>query len=435
MEWFILGLFCGALLLCITLRVSLFYALLFGLGVFLAYGKSRGFSWKHLFRLTLEGVKTVKNIMPTFLLIGMLTAAWRASGTVPAIVSYASVLIRPSIFLLMAFLLNCGVSFLTGTSFGTAATMGVICTTMAAAMDMNLYLAGGAVLSGVYFGDRCSPASTTALLISEITGTDLFDNLKRMIRSARVPFLLVCLIYGVLGVFLKNTQGGMDLHALFAVEFRLHWLALIPAVMILLLSLLRVNVKLVMLASILTAVPLCLFLQDMTMAEVAKTLIFGYEASAPELAAMINGGGLLSMVKVVAMMCLTSSFSRLLQETGLLKKATNLVERVAKKTTGFAAILLTAVLTAMISCSQMLAILLTEQLCRGLAADQAQFANDLEDTTVIVAPWFPWSMAVAVPLATLAVPDGALLCACYLYLLPLWRLAQSFWLKNKKLAE
>ena len=97
-----------------------------------------------------------------------------------------------------------------------------------------------------------------------------------------------------------------------------------------------------------------------------------------------------------------------------------------------AAILLTAVLTAMISCSQMLAILLTEQLCRGLTDDRFQFANDLEDTTVIVAPLFPWSMAVAVPLATLAVPDGALLCACYLYLLPLWRLARSFYEKKKQ---
>ena len=233
MEWFILGLFCGALLLCIALQASLFYALLFGLGLFLLYGKARGFAWRTLFRLTLDGVKTVKNIMPTFLLIGMLTAAWRASGTVPAIVSYASVLIRPSIFLLMAFLLNCGVSFLTGTSFGTAATMGVICTTMAAAMGISPYLAGGAVLSGVYFGDRCSPASTTALLISEITQTDLFDTLKRMLRSARAPFLLVCLLYGVLGFVLKNTQGGYDLRALFTAEFRLHWLALLPAVMIL----------------------------------------------------------------------------------------------------------------------------------------------------------------------------------------------------------
>ena len=43
MEWLILGLFCEALLLCIILRVSLFYALLFGLGLFLLHGKPRGF--------------------------------------------------------------------------------------------------------------------------------------------------------------------------------------------------------------------------------------------------------------------------------------------------------------------------------------------------------------------------------------------------------
>ena len=147
---------------------------------------------------------------------------------------------------------------------------------------------------------------------------------------------------------------------------------------------------------------------------------------------MINGGGLLSMLNVVGTICLTSSYSKLLQETGLLKKATGIVAQVAERTTTFAAILLTALLTAMISCSQTLAILLTHQLCGGLTDDRTQFANDLEDTAVIVAPLFPWSLAVAVPLATIGVPAGALLFACYLYLLPLWRLARSFFQKYQK---
>ncbi len=68
----------------------------------------------------------------------------------------------------MTFLLYCGVSVLTGTSFGTAATMGAICMSMAAALCMDLRLVGGAVLSGVYFGDRCSLVSTSASLISEL---------------------------------------------------------------------------------------------------------------------------------------------------------------------------------------------------------------------------------------------------------------------------
>ena len=75
----------------------------------------------------------------------MLTALWRAAGTIPAIVSYCAGLMNPSVMILMAFLLNCLVSVLTGTAFGTAATMGVICMTMAKAMGCNEILTGGAI--------------------------------------------------------------------------------------------------------------------------------------------------------------------------------------------------------------------------------------------------------------------------------------------------
>lgn len=84
-------------------------------------------AWGELFKLSVSGVKTVKNILITFMLIGMLTALWRKAGTIPIIVCYAAQLISPALFLLMTFLLNCFISVLTGTSFGAAATMGVIC--------------------------------------------------------------------------------------------------------------------------------------------------------------------------------------------------------------------------------------------------------------------------------------------------------------------
>ena len=71
-------------------------------------------------------------------------------------------------------LLNSLVSFLIGTSFGTAATMGAICIAMAQAMDISLALAGGAAISGAFFGDRCSPVSTSTLLVAEVTHTDMY---------------------------------------------------------------------------------------------------------------------------------------------------------------------------------------------------------------------------------------------------------------------
>jgi len=60
----------------------------------------------------------------------MMTAIWRASGSIAFIVYYASQICVPSLMLLGTFLLCTMMSLLTGTSFETAATIGVICLTM-----------------------------------------------------------------------------------------------------------------------------------------------------------------------------------------------------------------------------------------------------------------------------------------------------------------
>ena len=105
MAYLVLGLFCASLLACIAADVSLLWALFFGLLLFLLYGRARGLGWRRLFSLALEGVNAVKNILLTFLLIGVLTALWRAAGTIPLIVAWAGALIRPALFLPACFLL------------------------------------------------------------------------------------------------------------------------------------------------------------------------------------------------------------------------------------------------------------------------------------------------------------------------------------------
>ncbi len=425
MAWLTLGLFCAGLLLCLALDLSVLYALTGGLVLFVLYGKYKGFGWRDLFRMVLDGVRTVKNILITFVLIGMLTAFWRAAGTIPVIVAYASALIRPSVFLLMTFLLNSMVSALMGTSFGTAATMGVVCATMGTAMGVDMRLIGGAILSGVFFGDRCSPVSTSALLVAEVTGTKLFDNIRRMVRTALVPFLLAAVLYGALGLLTPHSGEGMDLKALFGQEFALHPLALLPAAAVLILSALRVKVKLTMGVSILAAIPLCILLQKTAPETLLRLALTGYQASDPQVAAMLNGGGIVSMFKVMGIVCLSSAYSGIFRKTGLLDGARHAIEALAKKTSSFAAILCTSVISVMVSCNQTLAVLLTDQLCASLNQDAGQFALDLEDSVIIVAPLIPWCIAGAVPLATVGADSAAIPLAFYLYLLPLWRLVTA----------
>ncbi len=422
MELLVLSLFCAGLLACIIFDISILYALGAGLVLFLLYGKRKGFSWKELAGVALSGIVKVKNILIAFMLIGMLTALWRDAGTISVIVCYAARLIRPSVFLVMTFLLNSMVSVLTGTAFGTAATMGVICATMAAAMGVDPAMVGGAVLGGAYFGDRCSPVSTSALLVAELTETSIFDNIKNMVRSAAIPFLLTCGVYGVVGLIFSGAGEVPDLQAVFEREFVLSWVALLPAVVILTLSLMKVNVKKAMAASILTALPICVLIQGTPVGELPRLLFLGYQATDPQAAAMLNGGGIASMIRVAMIITISSSYSGIFQKTGLLDGAKRVVHNLALKTTGYTAALITSVVASVIACNQTLAIMLTHQLCREVQPEKSRMALILEDTAVVIAPLVPWSIAGAVPLTTIGAPATALLWTCFLYLLPLWQL-------------
>ena len=422
LEILVLSAFVTVLMTCVVLDISIVYALAVGYLFFYFYGVKRGFGAKNVFMMSVNGVKTVKNLLITFLLIGVVTALWRAAGPIPMIICYASKLIHPSAFLLLAFLLNALISFLTGTAFGTAATMGVICMTMARAMGVEPMIAGGAILSGVFWGDRCSPVSTSALLVSELTKTDLYENIKRMFKTGLIPTILTCGIYLALGIMSGGSGEVMDMNALFSKGFALHWVLVLPAVMILVLAAFRVKVKKTLTISAVLAAILAAAIQKIELFELVKIMLFGYQTEVPELTSMINGGGVSSMVRTAVIVGLSSSFSGIFEGTGLLNSMKRYVAKTSEKATPFGATFLVSILTSMVACNQTLAVILTHQLCRDVEPDTKEMAMILENTVIVMAPLIPWSIASAVPLATVGAPMGSIAVACYLYLLPLWQL-------------
>ena len=415
-----LCLFSAALLLCVALGKSTLYALLFGYVLFFLYGLLQHKSALQLLRCSLRSVKSIWKLLVTFLLIGVVTGVWRASGTIAYLIYHAANLLSPSILLPCAFLLCCLLSFLTGTSFGTAATMGVICMTMARAMGVSPMLAGGAMLSGCFFGDRCSPMSTSALLVCQVTGSDLHRNLRRMLRTGLVPFVLAFCIYALLGVLFPGTGGAaLQLQQVFAAHYRLSAWTLLPALLVLLLSLLRCNVQLALLASTAAALLVGCFVQGLGMGQLLSVMVSGFHPQDASLAALMQGGGVFSMGNVALIVCVSSSYDGLFRETGLLGGLQGVIARLRTRMSRFGVMTITAIVTSVIGCNQTLAIMLTQQLCHPEDADASEYAVDLEDTAVVIAPLVPWSIAGATPLATAGAPTGALLFACYLYLLPL----------------
>nr|WP_239458308.1 Na+/H+ antiporter NhaC family protein [Collinsella tanakaei] len=419
---FVLGAFVAVLVACVAVGIPTAYALVAGLALFSVYAWRAGNSPRRVAEMCWHGVRPICRILGMLVTVGVLTGLWRAAGVIPAIVYYAVPLITPGLLLLMTFLLSCLVSVLTGTSFGTAATMGAICISIAASMDVPLVLAGGAALSGAFFGDRWSPISTSALLVANITGTDFYGNLRNMLRTAVVPFALTCLIYFVLGWLVPAGAAGADTAKALAAAFDLSPIVLVPPALVFALALARMDILLVIAAGIVSSVPLCLAVQGMGAADVLRTALFGFTAPTPETAALA-GGGIASMVSAIAIVVITSTYAGIFEETGLLHGVEGVVARLSARMSPFAATLGISVLASAISCNQTLAIMLAHQLSRDLATSAEDHALDLEDSVVLVAGLVPWSIAGGVPLASMGAPIESMALAVFLYAVPLWRLA------------
>ena len=414
-------LFSFSLILCLLLKFSVIYALIVGYIIFITYGLIKGYDFKVLIKKSFEGVLTVKNILLVFILIGMITALWRASGTIAYIVYMGSKLISPSILILLTFLLCSILSFLIGTSLGTAATMGVICVSIGKAMGINPYYLGGAVLSGIYFGDRCSPMSTSALLITELTKTNLYTNIKLMLKTSIIPFIATCLFYLFLGLKTSTFSITIDATNIFKENYNLNTAVIIPAILIIILSLLKVNVKKTMLVSIVISFIIAMFFQKESVISLINYCVYGFHHSNEKLNSMMKGGGVLSMLNVGLIVAISSSYSGIFKETKMLVILKEYLKEYSKKTSNYFIIFLSSIISGAIACNQSLGIILTHELCEELE-DKENMAIILENTIVLLAGLIPWNIAMVVPLRTIDIGLMSGLFAFYLYFLPLWNL-------------
>ena len=418
-------LFSLSLIFCLLLKLSVVYALIIGYIIFISYGLIKGHNLIVLIKKSFEGVLTVKNILLVFILIGMITALWRASGTIAFIVYMGSKLISPSILILLTFLLCSILSFLIGTSLGTAATMGVICFSIGKAMGINSYYVGGAVLSGIYFGDRCSPMSTSALLITELTKTDLYTNIKLMIKTSIIPFIVTCLFYLLLGFKSTVSNISVDVTEIFKQNYNLNIIVIIPAILIIILSILKINVKKTMLVSIVISFIISMFIQRDSIVALINYCIFGYHHPNERLNLMMKGGGILSMLNVALIVGISSSYSGIFKETKMLVSLKEHLKVFAKKTSNYFVIFLNSIISGAIACNQSLGIILTNELSEELV-DKRERAIILENTVVLLVGLIPWNIAMDVPLKTLDVGIISGFFAFYLYFLPLWNLFLGF---------
>ncbi|MBR5265049.1 MAG: Na+/H+ antiporter NhaC family protein [Clostridia bacterium] len=430
MDAILLLLFGISIILSMIFNFNIVYPLIFGSFCFAIIAKRRGFEWGEICKMMTKGTKTAFIVIQIFIFIGLITGAWRICGTIPFFVYWGTKLIAPSLFILCAFLITCFMALILGSSFGTAGTIGVVMMILARSGGVSVPMTAGAVLAGAFWGDRCSPISSSANLVAAITSTDLMKNIRNMLRSSAVPMILTCIFYGILSVFNPLTSSQSNIASEISANYNLNFIVFLPAVIILILPFFKCKIKVSMAISIVLACGIAVFMQGASIIDVLGSLLLGYKPDfVGEFADIIAGGGLISMFKAAMIVLTASTYSGIIEKIGIFDALEKLIMKNMARLGKFTTAAVVSIVMSMISCNQTLAIMLTEQVMRKpnaeMKIDKYDTALDLEDSAVVTATLIPWNIASAVPLSVIGAPAYSVIFGFYLYALPLWRVMRE----------
>lgn len=338
-----------------------------------AVGALHRFSWQDM----LEGIQgAITPALPALLIImsiGILIAAWMAGGIIPTMVYYGLQIISPRFFLVTALLLCSLVSLAIGSSLSTIGTVGVALFGVGEAIGIPSAITVGAIVSGAYFGDKMSPLSDTTNLAPSVSDTNVFDHIRHMMFTTTPTYVICIIIYGVLGFVFgsgsaDSSQVQLTLETLKA-NFVIHPLLLLPPVLVLVMVVLRVPALPGLLGAALLGFLSALFIQGAEFGSLLQGVMNGFAASTgvDTVDTLLNRGGIMGMMRTVALMVIALSFAGIFERTGM---ATALVEKVVAHVKSERGLVVATILTAwgiLIGTGQQyVAIIMTGRLFRPL---------------------------------------------------------------------
>jgi tetracycline resistance efflux pump len=174
---------------------SVLWAVMAGLAVaWVLLLVQRGSTVDELVRTGLKGAGGLMSLALVLLLALALGAVARELGTGLYIAGLAADTLSPMVFLPLTFLVAAGISFSTGTSWGTFAIMIPIAVPAAAALGLPIAPFLAASLAGGVFGDHCSPISDSTIIASMAAATDHIDHVR-----TQLPYALLCAAVATVG--------------------------------------------------------------------------------------------------------------------------------------------------------------------------------------------------------------------------------------------
>nr|WP_058022887.1 Na+/H+ antiporter NhaC [Pseudohongiella spirulinae] len=375
-----------------------------------------GYDYPSIRQMMVEGISQALPAIFIFMLIGMLIAAFMQSGTVAALIFYGLDLLSPTWFLAAGLILCSLMSVATGTSWGTAGTVGIVLIGLGSAMNIPLPLVAGMVICGATFGDKMSPVSDTTNLAAMSAGTSLFRHIGSMLYTTVPAYLLCLLSFLALGFTYADSnlpqaqisEIQLALSAVFSLNL---FVTLLPLLVMLTLSLSRVSAEISMSVSIVVAVIVAVFYQQQLPADVLNSLWSNQpgQTGIIMLDELLGRGGLLSMSWTLLLSVMALGLGGMLYRSGILRALLyGFIQRLRSATALVAGTIVGGLTGNMAMGEAYISIILNSQLFgpayeeKGL--DAAVLSRSVEEGSTMTTALIPWTTAGAFYAVTLGVP-------------------------------
>lgn len=386
-----------------------------------------GYTWDDIMNSIVSKLSKTMPAIFILIIVGFLIGSWMIGGTIPMMVYYGLKIISPQYIIVTSFIVTAFVSVCTGTSWGSAGTIGVALMGVAAGMGAPLPMVAGAVVSGAYFGDKMSPLSDTTNLAPIAAGAKLYDHIGHMFYTTIPGFIICTIVYTAAGLSLG---GGADVATpekvgviLGTMEqiFRFNPFILLPPVIVLYGSIRKKPTIPVMLLSSAVAIFNAVIFQGFTLQQCFTAAISGFDLGMvqiagfdaatliPDIPRLLNRGGMMSMLSTVLIAFCAYGFAGTLAVTGSLDIVLNKLMKSVKSVGGLVVSTIVACITAVfVTSNGQLSILVPGEMFsktyikKGL--QPKNLSRTLEDSATVVEPIVPWTAAGVYMATTLGVP-------------------------------
>ena len=391
-------------------------ALLFATFTAALIGLKNGYTWKKLEQAMIEGITLSLGAIIILLMVGALIGTWLLSGTVPTLIYYGLQIINPSWFYAASCLI-CGIVAMSiGSSWTTAATIGVALLGVATGLGLEQVVTAGAVISGAYFGDKLSPLSETTNLAPAVAGADLFEHIHHMLWTTVPSFIIALIIFIFMGFNAGgSTEAGRidEIVNLLEQNFNIGFEMLVPLVVLLFLAIRKMPAfPAISIGAVLGAIWAMLFQSDLINSQIdaSQGQAIGYfklvwttffdgfsiDTGDEKMDSLLSGGGMAGMLTTTWLIMTALMFGAIMEKTGLLDMFVKSILKIAKSTGSLiTATIATCIGTNAVAADQYIAIVVPGRMFkdeyekRGLKP--VNLSRTLEDGGTITSPLIPWN--------------------------------------------